>query len=250
MKRTIRHLSSAFKRSVLRRRLNRIRYVGWSRYCPICGSYVRKFLRFGVVARPDAQCPVCHSLERHRLVWKFFTAQTDLFEPERKRVLHVAPEGAFSRIFEKQKHIDYLTADLYDSDVMVKMDITDVQYPDGAFDVIYCSHVLEHVPEDQKAMRELHRVLASGGWAVLQVPITVEETFEDPSVTDPKERERLFGQRDHVRRYGPDFEIRLAEAGFEVRTYKAAEVVGAENIERMGIMEDKKVYYCTKVGGA
>ncbi len=126
------------------------------------------------------------------------------------------------------------------------MDITDVQYPDDTFDVIYCSHVLEHVPEDRKAMRELRRVLAPAGWAVLQVPITAEETFEDPSVTDPEERERLFGQCDHVRRYGPDYALRLKEAGFEVRTYTAAEVVGAENLERMGIKKDERVHYCTK----
>lgn len=160
-------------------------------------------------------------------------------------MLHVAPEDIFSRVFKEQAHIDYLTADLYDPDVMVEMDIADIQYPDDTFDVIYCSHVLEHVPEDLKAMRELRRVLAPGGWAVLQVPITAEETVEDPSIADPEERERLFGQRDHVRRYGPDYVTRLKDAGLAVRTYTAAEVVGAENVERMGITGDDRVHYCT-----
>lgn len=117
-------------------------------------------------------------------------------------MLHVAPEPSFGVIFSKSKYIDYLSADLYDKSVMVKMDITDIQYPENYFDIIFCSHVLEHVLDDKKAMREFLRVLKPTGWAVLQVPIMAMKTIEDPSITDPDERLRVFGQHDHVRRYG------------------------------------------------
>ena len=134
-----------------------------------------------------------------------------------KKMLHVAPEEQLSRLFGSALGIDYLSADLLSSNAMIRMDIMDIQYPDETFDVIYCSHVLEHVSDDRKAMRELHRVLRTGGWAILQVPIsTAEVTFEDPKITRPKERERAFGQFDHVRRYGADYKDRLEDAGFSV----------------------------------
>ncbi len=128
---------------------------------------------------------------------------------------------------------------------MVRMDITDIQYPDNLFDVVYCSHVLEHVCDDRKAMREFNRVLKSNGWAVFLVPITAESTFEDPSVTDPAERERLFGQHDHVRRYGPDLKDRLEQARFNVRCFTTAEIVGEKRIARLGVKKET-VFFCKK----
>ena len=118
---------------------------------------------------------------------------------------------------------------------MVAVDITDIPYPDSSFDVIYCSHVLEHVPEDRKAMRQMHRLLRPGGWALIIVPIRGECTFEDTTVTSPEERKRLFGQCDHVRRYGPDVADRLREAGFRVTVYSKRIVTGKEDIRRFGL---------------
>jgi predicted SAM-dependent methyltransferase len=152
----------------------------------------------------------------------------------------------FEKIFAQKSYIDYLTADLNDPDVMVQMDITEINYPAHSFDVIYCSHVLEHVPEDRRAMQELFRVLAPGGWAVLQVPITADATFEDPSITDPREREKIFGQHDHVRCYGPDYQNRLEAAGFHVNSFSAEKVVGKANLGKLGVQADENVYYCTK----
>ena len=141
----------------------------------------------------------------------------------------------------------YLTADLFDPRVMVKMDITNIQYPDETFDVIYCSHVLEHVPDDKKAMCEFYRVLKSDGWAILLVPVTAKETFEDPAITDPAERLRLFGQKDHVRVYGPDYADRLAEAGFKVDISTPSDFLTAEQILRMGLSRATgEIYFCTK----
>jgi ubiquinone/menaquinone biosynthesis C-methylase UbiE len=132
------------------------------------------------------------------------------------------------------------------------MDVTDIQSPDDSFDIVYCSHVLEHVDDDRRAMRELCRVLRPDGWAILMVPITTDRTVEDPSISDPQERLRLFGQKDHVRRYGPDFVDRLREAGFAVETIRPDDFLSPEEIERMAI--DRKyageIYHCTKNAAA
>jgi ubiquinone/menaquinone biosynthesis C-methylase UbiE len=172
---------------------------------------------------------------------------TDLFDGRTKSVLHVAPERMFENLLKHQLGSGYLTADLHNPNAMVRMDITDINYADDTFDVIYCSHVLEHVPDDRRAIRELNRILNSDGWAVLLVPITADKTFQDPSITDPSDRLRLFGQEGHVRRYGPDFVERLKEARFTVKVTTASDFLTEEEIARMGITDAAgKIYYCTK----
>jgi len=162
-------------------------------------------------------------------------------------MLHVAPERAFENLLKHRLGSGYLTADLHNLSAMVRMDITNINYAEETFDVIYCSHVLEHVPDDRRAIRELHRVLKSDGWAVLVVPITADRTFEDPSITDPSERLRLFGQEDHVRRYGPDFVQRLKEAGFKVKLTTVLDFLTEEEMARIGITDTAvEVYHCTK----
>jgi SAM-dependent methyltransferase len=155
-------------------------------------------------------------------------------------MLHVAPEAQLSRLFASASGIDYLSADLFSSTAMVRMDITDIEYPDETFDVIYCSRVLEHVSDDRKAMRELHRVLRTGGWAILKVPIsTAEETFEDPTITTREERERAFGQFDHVRRYGADYKDRLEDAGFFVHVDGFVRELDDKAVTRFGLMRSE-----------
>ncbi len=224
-----------------------IAYYGNKRYCPICNTSFRKFEKFGVVPREDAKCVRCGSLERHRLVWLYFKKMTDLFDGRPKKMLHVAPEKAFKHRLNKILGEGYLTADLFDPQAMVKMDITNIQYPDEKFDVIYCSHVLEHVPDDKKAMREFLRVLKPDGWAILLVPISADKSFEDPSITDPAERLKVFGQSDHVRVYGPDYVNRLIEAGFKVKISDPSDFLTEEKIVSMGLINMAgKVFYCTK----
>ncbi len=227
----------------LRKRL----FSGRKHCCPLCQSELSLFLPFGLVPRPNAWCPVCGSRERHRLAWMTLEQKTNLFDTSSKSLLHIAPERIVEDKVKNLGYINYLSADLYDPRAMVKMDITSIQYPDNAFDIIFCIHVLEHIPDDRRAMRELHRVLKPEGFALLMVPVTVEKTFEDPSITSPAERERLFGQADHVRRYGPDFKDRLEESGFNVRVFTAAEVVGENNIFRFGVRNEiDAVYICKK----
>lgn len=130
------------------------------------------------------------------------------------------------------------------------MDITNIEYPDQSFDVIYCSHVLEHVQDDKKAMREFHRVLKNKGWAILLVPVIVDKTFEDPTIIDPLERLKAFRQQDHVRLYGSDYIDRLREAGFHVEVTRRKDLVQESDIVRMGLKASGSIYYCTKRSGA
>ncbi len=164
-------------------------------------------------------------------------------------MLHIAPEQSFQERLSKRIGVGYLTADLFNPAAMVKMDITNIQYPDNTFDVIYCSHVLEHVENDQKAMKEFYRTLQPNGWAVLLVPILEGPTYEDPSIIDPQERLKAFGQEDHVRKYGTDgvYLNRLKEAGFTVEVFEPSRFLDDEQIEKMGITDAaQEIYYCTK----
>lgn len=233
------------------RRINNIitalPYHGKDRYCPVCGNPSSRFRAFGVVPREDAQCAHCGALERHRLVWLFLQKNTDLFDGKPKSMLHVAPEPCIESILKKQLGNNYLTADLFNPRVMLRMDICDIQYPDKSFDVIYCSHVLEHVPDDKQAMREFYRVLKTNRWAILNVPISGEETFEDSSIVDPKERRKAFGQDDHVRRYGRDYIERLRDSGFTVEIIKVSDLASRDEAVRMGLTQASgEIFYCTK----
>jgi SAM-dependent methyltransferase len=178
----------------------------------------------------------------------YFQQKTELFRGHSKRMLHVAPENCFEPRLKRRLGANYLTADLH-KEAMIQMDIANIQFPDQSFDVVYCSHVLEHVPDDRKAMREFYRVLKNDGWAILLVPITAEKTFEDPSVDKPEDRLRLFGQSDHVRRYGRDYVDRLREAGFHVNVADVSDLFGEREAIRMGLTDASgEIYFCTKKG--
>ncbi len=216
--------------------------IKYSHECPVCAQPVRAFLPF----RSKRNCPFCGAHARHRLDWLFFQLKTDLFDGAPKKMLHFAPEPAFKDKWPQIPNLDYLSADLAEGRADVVVDITEIPYEDDTFDVIYCSHVLEHVLDDQKAMRELSRVMRPTGWAVLQVPITAERTFEDPTITDPQERERVFGQHDHVRRYGLDYVNRLEENGFRVTTYSAIDILGSEEQAERYAVTGRIVFFCQR----
>jgi SAM-dependent methyltransferase len=224
----------------------RVMGLGFARHCPVCRSHLRRFLPAGTPPRADALCPICHALERHRLVWLYFRRRTDLFDGRPKRMLHVAPERPLAERLAKLAFLDYRSGDLDSPAARERIDVTAIPYPDDSFDVIYCSHVLEHVPEDRKAMAELCRVLRPGGWAVLQVPINGATTFEDWSVQTAAERERVFGQWDHVRIYGADYKDRLAAAGFVVRVDPFVRQLDARVIAYLGLDRDEDIYFCEK----
>jgi Methyltransferase domain len=224
----------------------RLNYYGDNHQCNLCGMPFRKFKR-DRTTNMELECPFCRSRPRHRTAFIYFSERTDLFDGKPKRMLHVAPEASLGPKFKAARNIDYLSSDLNPARLgaMVKMDITDIQYPDNSFDVIYCSHVLEHVPDDRKAMRELARVLKPSGWAILAVPILREKTFEDPNVTSDADRERVYGQRDHVRVYGPDFADRLRESGFDVTVDSFPKTFSEEMVRRHGLSR-ADMYFCRK----
>lgn len=207
---------------------------------PIDGKSYRKFLPYGYgEVRENVLSPGTLSLERHRLLWLYLQKETELFNKKEEgkdliRLLHFAPEQAFYKRFKNLKTIDYTTTDLNSPIADVKADICDLPFADNSYDFIICNHVLEHIPDDTKAMQELFRVLAPNGTAILQVPYkaSLETTFEDDSITDRKERARIFGQYDHVRIYGMDYFRKLQDIGFEVDAVDYTSKLTSEEIER------------------
>jgi SAM-dependent methyltransferase len=182
-----------------------------------------------------------------RVDWLYLTDRTDLLDGP-KRVLHVAPEECIGRQLKRLPNISYLSADYDSTQAMERMDITDIGHPDGTFDVVICNHVLVYIEDDLKAMREIHRILCEGGWALLQVPIDWdrEETFEDPAITDPRARHRVFGQYDHVRIYGRDYQRRLEGAGFEVSRDDFVRKLPASRVRELGLDTTETMLLCSK----
>ena len=224
-------------------------YRGNNVTCPIINRSYRKFLPYGRVnPRPNALCPDSLSLERHRLLWLFLKEETNFFS-DKLKVLHIAPEHCFLKKFEQQHDKGYITADIESPLAKVKMDIHDIPFEENTFDVAICNHVMEHVDNDIKAMSEIQRVLKPAGWAIIQVPFfppLPDTTFEDFAITDPKERERVFGQDDHVRLYGKDYAARLATAGFKVREDDFVKRIGEEKIRKYALPREEIIYYCVK----
>jgi len=195
---------------------SKLYYIGNKVECPVCEGKFRKFLPYGYVnVRSEALCPGCLSLERHRLMWLFLKNKTNFFTHQQK-VLHIAPEQSFLKRFKKLGNLDYYTADLESPIADYKCDVQELPFDEFTYNVVICNHVLEHVPDHMKAMKEILRVLKPGGYAILQVPADFnrEKTFEDNTITDKKERTRIFGQYDHVRVYGKDYLEIIKSAGF------------------------------------
>jgi len=218
--------------------------------CPVCEGHYRKFLPYGYTkhtSRENALCPNCFSLERHRLLWLFLHERTDFFKSSLK-VLHIAPEQCFYKKFRALPNLDYTTGDLVSPIADVHFDIQEIPFKDDSFDVVICNHVLEHVDDDMKALKEFYRILKPGGFAILQVPqdYTLKKTYEDPSITDPDEREKHFLQKDHLRLYGLDYADRLSAAGFEVKKDLFVKELPAEVVERYKLPKDEIIYFNQK----
>ena len=238
--------------SKYREYLKKIIFYGNERSCPICDSKIRKFYTYffppniKIDPRPDALCPVCGSIERERLLWLYLEEYTNFFINPKKKILHIAPEIVLSDRIRKNEFIEYLSADLDPTRAMVYMDLTDIKMSDNVFDVIICNHVFEHIPDHKKAIREIYRILKPGGWAILQVPMLGELTFEDPAATTPEAREKIYGFAEHVRGYGKDYRDFLIAAGFSVKVDDFVKKLGDKTVKYMGLPESEDIYYCTK----
>ncbi|UXP34007.1 methyltransferase domain-containing protein [Reichenbachiella agarivorans] len=223
-------------------------YRGNQVECPVCEATFSKFVPYGRVARANALCPNCLALERHRLMWLYLKNQTDFFGSQ-KEILHIAPEICFIKRFEAIHGDRYITADIESPLAKVKMDIHQMPFEDNRFDVAFCNHVMEHVADDIQSMKEIFRVLKPGGWAIIQIPYfepIPDVTFEDNSITDPQERERIFGQDDHVRLYGKDYPARLRSAGFEVIEDDYVNSLSEIDQTRYALPKDEIIYLCKK----
>jgi len=193
-------------------------YYGNKVHCPICGGSFRKFLPYGAKTwREDRLCPKCLSLDRHRLLWHYLQERTTLFTGKNK-LLHIAPEQCFYAYFKKSALITYITADLESPLADVKMDIVKMPFADKEFDFVLCNHVLEHIPDDYKAMSEIYRIMKKGAIAILNVPLDKNrgKTLEDPAIDTPEKRKKHYWAHDHVRLYGLDYKARLESVGFIV----------------------------------
>lgn len=240
--------------SVRRAALKRLRALalrGDNNHCPICGKNSIAFLPYGVRKRANAQCPQCDALERQRMIWHYAQAKGLFSKP--LKLLHVSPERVLFAKFSQNPSIEYVPIDKFDPGYRypkgtLNVDITQMPFADNSFDALICIHVLEHVPDDALAMRELFRVLKPGGWGIIQVPLDKNRatTYEDFSITDPVAREKAFGQPDHVRWYGLDFKDRLAAAGFQVTVEDYTGSFSAADRFRFGFPEDDDIYFCVK----
>jgi SAM-dependent methyltransferase len=240
--------------------LKKIKYKGTKYHCPICHFSSNDLYFIGIdhdvntrlqvigAGKRKAGCHICHSTDRERLVYVFLKSKAQIFKNNTLHVLHIAPEKPIMAAFIRHRFENYVCGDkyepgyTYDSNV-VNLDITSLDIEENHFDLIICNHVLEHIDDDRKAMKELYRVLKLGGKAILQVPFspTLKTSYEEMAITQPKEREKHFGQSDHVRVYGLDYFQRLEETGFKVEKMNLSHTYPND-----GLNPEEDLIYCTK----
>jgi len=250
------------KRSLTRIYL-RVKFFGFRYRCPFCIGGFREFHSAGfpfpilkevdVIAagyREHVRCPMCNSSNRERSIFLFLQSQGFFSGDKELRVLHIAPERALQKFMKRLPKMTHTSIDLASPSADMAMDINQLVFPNETFDLVICNNVLEHIPDDVHAMREIFRVLKGGGWALLMVPIAtkLQKTFEDDSVTTESERERVFGQSDHVRIYAMDFEDRVREAGFDVERMLPERFLNKEQISEYAIDSREAIYWATKNG--
>src|SRR5690606_22376202 len=165
--------------------------------------------------------PSCYSLDRERLVYVYLVDYFKVFKKRNLHILHIAPERNIYGFLSKARLPSYLVGSLYSRQYpfvkdFLTVDITRTRFSNDSFDLIICNHVLEHIPEESLALNEIRRILKTGGEAILQVPIAygLEKTLEDRSIISPAERLRQYGQKDHVRLYGCDYEHPWANSNY------------------------------------
>ncbi|MBN1757184.1 MAG: class I SAM-dependent methyltransferase [Chitinispirillaceae bacterium] len=238
------HPALAAPVSILRSLLN----TGTNVTCPVCNRSFRRFIPGGGInRRPDARCPACDALERHRLFGLFLRRTTNLLT-RNQVLLHFAPERCFRQLFKNSANGEYVTADLQSPLAEVHTDITALVFPDRRFDALICLHVLEHIADDAAALKELFRVLKPGGTAYILTPVeqSLEKTIEDREGSTAEERTERFDAPDHLRKYGRDFVQRIGSAGFRVEAIDFYKELKPEERKKYGLIPGEFIYRCTR----
>lgn len=225
--------------------------VTGEKYCMICGGNIEEFEPAGMKQelfkkhhiigggyRSGCICPQCGCNDRERWIYYVLSRHTDIPEME-GRILHFAPEKSISKFMRTNGKIDYYTGDLAYSRAMHVTDITDIQYKDETFDYVICNHVMEHIPDEAKAVSEIKRVMKKNGKWIFSFPVCTDmDTFENPRITSPEDRLKYYGQEDHVRLYGRDFKERFEGYGLKLRVFRPFEEFGRDDIDKYGFIED------------
>jgi len=256
-------------KKAFRRKLALPKYLGNNHVCPICQTHLhafkpiwKSFMRLMADAPSypfkslqtfnwqNYSCPACDSSDRERLIVLYLDRISPPLDPQRRyRLVEFAPSAALPRRLKRDPIFEYRSADLYRKSVDDRVDLTDMQpYRDNSIDVFICSHVLEHIPKDRKAISELHRVLNPEGFGILLVPLIngMDSTEEDKSATSREARLARYGDGDHVRQYGiRDFHRRLEAAGFQVELL-GKDFFTAEAFQKAGIADDSILYIVRK----
>lgn len=235
--------------------LRSIFYFGFKYQCIFCNGHFRKLLPIGINNDATknivgggyrfALCPRCHSTDRERLIYWYIVNKTNILHSQKTiKLLHIAPERNLQKAFKANNEMKYINGDLNPLIAEKVIDITDINFENNYFDFIICNHVLEHVKDDKKAMRELFRVLKPGGEAILQVPMfkTMTKTFEDFSIVLSEERVKYFGQKDHLRIYGKDYKEKLESEGFKVKLYDIKNDINNKDIIKHGMNSEEILY--------
>ena len=218
-------------------------FIGSKFTDPINGKQYSHFLSYGYNSlRTNALCPGTLSLERHRLLWLYLNSNSNI-ESQFLNVLHVAPEQVFFKKFKNFKNWTYTTTDLNSPLADIKADLCNLPFKDETYDLILCNHVLEHIIDDIKAMKEIYRVLKTGGKAILQIPLDMEkeESYEDHTIINPKDRSKHFGQYDHVRIYGMDFFKKLSNIGFRYEKIDFTSKLSDRDIIKYGLIKGELI---------
>ncbi len=236
------------------------KFFGFKYKCPFCGGHFNTFYSAGfdfevikqlkIVSagkRDNVRCPRCNSSDRERMIYLYLKDNTDYFT-KKCNVLHIAPEKNLQRVFKGIKNIKHISVDLASPLADKKMDILNLQFSDNYFDLVVCSHVLEHIMDDVTAMKELFRVCKTGGMTIILVPIALQltKTLEDEEVLTETDREKVFGQSDHVRVYAMDIVERLDAAGFVVEALQFSESIGEQKIKKYSIDENEIIFLSRK----
>ncbi len=236
--------------SLIFQKLSPVLYAGNRYEDPINGRTYRKFLPYGysgIAKRNNVLSPGTMSLERHRLMWMYLKERTNFFTAPLK-VLHIAPEQCFYKLFRKMDNLEYITGDYNSPIADIHFDLHQAPFADNTFDVVFCNHVLEHVEDAHQCMKELYRIMKPGGWGIFQVPIDVtrQETYEDKSIVSPKEREIHYWQKDHVRLFGLDYADKLRAVGFDVTEDDFAQQLTPQQADRFRVSREETIYLCRK----